>query len=106
VPSFTSLERSPSKRQKKVYLDYLQNRPGQTLAAPYSVRPRPGATVATPLKWSEVKKGLDPKQYHIKNIMKRLSKTGDIFKPVLGKGIDIEKCISKLEAYAKKRKKS
>jgi bifunctional non-homologous end joining protein LigD len=106
APSFTSLERSPSKRQKKVYLDYLQNRPGQTLAAPYSVRPRSGATVATPLKWSEVKKGLDPKQYHIKNIMKRLSKTGDIFKPVLGKGIDIEKCIGKLEAYAKKGKKS
>ncbi len=102
--SFTSLQRSPSKRQKKVYLDYLQNRTGQTLAAPYSVRPRPGATVATPLKWSEVKKGLDPKNFTIKNILKRLEKTNDIFKPVLGKGIDIEKCIHKLETYAKKKK--
>ena len=102
--AFTSLERSPSKRQKKVYLDFLQNRPGQTLAAPYSVRPRPGAPVATPLKWSEVKIGLDPKHYHIKNILMRLSKTGDIFKDVLGKGVDIGKCIRKLEAYAKKNK--
>ena len=103
VPAFTSIKRSPSKRQKKVYLDYLQNRHGQTLASPYSVRPRPGAPVATPLRWSEVKIGLDPKQYHIKNTLTRLSKTGDIFKGILGKGINIEMCISKLEAYARKK---
>ena len=47
VPDFTSLLRSPKKRQKKVYLDFLQNKAGQTLAAPYSIRPRPGATVST-----------------------------------------------------------
>ncbi len=104
VRAFTSLERSPSKRQKKVYLDFLQNRPGQTLAAPYSVRPRLGAPVATPLKWEEVKIGLDPKNYTIKNTLERLGKIGDIFKDVLGKGIDIGKCISKLEAYSKKKK--
>ena len=101
---FTSLKRSPSKRQKKVYLDYLQNRPGQTLAAPYSIRPRPGATVATPLKWGEVKKGLNPKDFTIKNTLRRIGKNGDLFKNVLGKGIDLTKCISKLEAYAKKKK--
>jgi len=101
---FTSLKRSPSKRQKKVYLDYLQNRPGQTLAAPYSVRPRPGAPVATPLKWEEVKKGLNPKDFTIKNTLKRIEKKGDLFKNVLGKGIDLGKCISKLETYAKKKK--
>ena len=44
LPKSTSLERSPAKRQRRVYLDYLQNRRGQTLAAPYSVRPAPGAT--------------------------------------------------------------
>ena len=43
LPDLISLERSPQKRQKKVYLDYLQNRFGQTTAAPYSVRPRPEA---------------------------------------------------------------
>ena len=103
VPGFTSLKRSPSKRQKKVYLDYLQNRPGQTLAAPYSIRPRPGAPVATPLKWEEVKIGLDPNRFTIKNTLERLKENGDIFKNVLGKGIDIAKCISKLEAFAKKK---
>lgn len=96
IPEFTSLERSPKKRQGKVYLDYLQNRGGQTLAAPYSVRPKPGATVATPLLWEEVKVGLSPSQFTIKNIQKRLKEKGDLFKPVLGAGINIEKCIKKL----------
>ena len=49
IPAFTSLERSPAKRKKKIYLDYLQNRTIQTIAAPYSLRPKPGATVSTPL---------------------------------------------------------
>lgn len=97
IPSFTSIERSPSKRQKKVYLDYLQNRKGQTLAAPYSARPKPGATVATPLEWKEVKIGLDPGDFTIRTIFKRLEKKGDMFKPVLGKGVNIEKCIKNLE---------
>ncbi|HSD63547.1 MAG TPA: DNA ligase D [Ignavibacteriaceae bacterium] len=97
VPKITSLERSPSKRNKKVYLDFLQNRKGQTLAAPYSIRPRPGAPVSTPLVWSEVKPGLDPSDFNIKNIFKRLYKKGDLFKQVLGPGIDINKCINNLQ---------
>ncbi|HSD64596.1 MAG TPA: hypothetical protein VLB50_12380, partial [Ignavibacteriaceae bacterium] len=97
VPKITSLERSPSKRNKKVYLDFLQNRKGQTLAAPYSIRPRPGAPVSTPLLWSEVKAGLDPSNFNIKNIFKRLDKKGDLFKQVLGPGIDINKCINNLQ---------
>jgi bifunctional non-homologous end joining protein LigD len=97
IPKITSLERSPSKRKKKVYLDYLQNRRGQTLAAPYSIRPKPGATVAAPLEWDEVKKGLSPKDFTIDTIHKRLAKKGDIFKNILGKGIDIKKSLSKLE---------
>jgi len=97
LPQITSLERSPSKRPKKVYLDYLQNRKGQTLAAPYSVRPRPGAPVSTPLDWTEVKTGLNPVDYNIKTIFKRLERKGDIFKKVLGKSIDIKKCLAKLQ---------
>ena len=58
VPGFTSLKRSPSKRQKKVYLDYLQNRPGQTLAAPYSIRPRKGAPVCSVNNQDEKLEGL------------------------------------------------
>ena len=86
IPEITSLERSPSKRKKKVYLDYLQNRKGQTLAAPYSVRPRPRAPVATPLEWKEVKQGLNPVDFNMKNIFGRLEKKGDLFKPDAGGG--------------------
>jgi bifunctional non-homologous end joining protein LigD len=97
LPKITSIERMPKKRQGKVYLDFLQNRKGQTLAAPYSVRPKEGATVSTPLKWSEVKKGLNPKKFTIKNTVSRIKKTGDLWKPVLGSGADLEKALSKLE---------
>jgi bifunctional non-homologous end joining protein LigD len=89
-PDLTSLERSPSKRQEKVYLDYLQNNFGQTIVAPYSIRPLPGAPVSTPLKWSEVKAGLNPIDFTIKNAPKRFKKVGDLFKLVLGKGINLQ----------------
>lgn len=95
LPKITSLERSPHKRQKKVYLDYLQNRFAQTVAAPYSVRPRPGAPVSTPLEWSEVKVGLNPLDFNLKTAISRFKKTGDLFKPVLGKGVDLESIIKK-----------
>lgn len=97
LPSLTSTERNPSKRQGRVYLDYLQNARGATLVAPYSVRPRHEATVATPLKWSEVKKGLNPKKFTIKTIFKRLKIVGDLFKPVLGRGVNLEKGLSKIK---------
>ncbi len=97
LPAITSLERSPSKRKHKVYLDYLQNRKGQTLAAPYSVRPRPGAPVATPLDWSEVKTGLRPTDFNIDNIFGRLEQKGDIFQKILAGGINIQKCIENLQ---------
>jgi len=96
--AYTSLERSPTRRQKRVYLDYLQNRFGQTLAAPYSTRPRRGATVFAPLRWEEIRPGLDPSSFTLATIGKRLEKHGDLFKGVLGAGINIEKCIKNLEA--------
>lgn len=96
LPDSTSVLRQPARRQKKVYLDYLQNSRGQTLAAAYSVRPYPGATVSTPLKWSEVTRRLDPSRFTIKTVPKRLDKVGDLWKPVLGKGIDLEACVKRL----------
>ncbi len=97
LKDFTTLERNLQKRgNKHIYMDYLQNRRGQTIASVYSVRPKPGATVSTPLLWEEVKKGLSPQQFTIHNSLQRAKKTGDIFKGVLGKGIDIEKCLERL----------
>ena len=78
-----------------MYIDFLQNRPQATLAAPYSVRPKPGATVSMPLHWEEVKKGLKMADFTIKNAIARMRNEGDIFKPVLGKGIDLEKVVAK-----------
>jgi bifunctional non-homologous end joining protein LigD len=94
IPSYTSLERMIAARKGKMYLDFLQNRPGATIAGPYSLRPKPGATVSMPLDWDEVKPGLKMKDFHIFNAVDRLKETGDLFKGVLGKGIDLEKAIA------------
>lgn len=102
LPDITSLERSPKKRTKLIYLDYLQNRIGQTLAAPYSVRPWPGATVSTPLEWREVHKNLDPNKFTIYNTAKRLKVKGDLWKPVIGKGVNLSTAIKKLQKLLSK----
>jgi bifunctional non-homologous end joining protein LigD len=71
-----TIVRHVTKRGDKVYLDYLQNRHGQTIVAPFSVRPLPGATVSMPLVWDEVASGLDPRDYTIKNAMVRMERLG------------------------------
>lgn len=96
VPAITSLERMPKKRKNKIYLDYLQNRMGQTLAAPYCIRPRAGATVSTPLEWKEVKKGLDPNSFNIKTIFKRLEEKGDLFISSLSGEVNIQESLQRL----------
>ena len=93
LPEITSIERLTKARKNKLYVDFLQNRPKATLAAPYSLRPKPGATVSMPLYWEEVKKGLSMKDFTIENAMDRIKTVGDIFKPVLGKGIDLNKIL-------------
>ncbi len=93
LPKFTTIERMTSNRNGKMYIDFLQNRPQATLAAPYSVRPKPGATVSMPLHWEEVKKGLKMSDFTLYNAMDRLKEVGDIFKPVIGKGISLNKIV-------------
>ena len=97
LPKFTSIERPTSLRKGRIYIDFLQNRPQATLATAYSVRPKPGATVSTPLHWEEVKKGLTMKDHTILNVPARLREQGDIFKPVIGKGINMNQAIRSLE---------
>lgn len=97
LPDSTTLERALQKRDKnKIYLDYLQNRRGQTLASVYSLRPKNGAPVSMPLEWSELKSGLKPTDFNIENALDRVKKNGDLFKPVLGKGIDMLKALELL----------
>ena len=94
LPSFTSIERIVKDRKGKMYIDFLQNRPQATVCAPYSLRPKPGATVSMPLHWNEVKKGLKMRDFTIENAMERIKSEGDIFKPVLGKGVNLTKVIN------------
>jgi bifunctional non-homologous end joining protein LigD len=96
LPKTTTVERALNKRNGRIYLDYLQNKRGQTLASVYSLRPKPGATVSTPLQWKEVKPGLTPAQFNIFNVMERLEKQGDLFAGVLREQINLSKCIKNL----------
>ncbi len=98
LPDLTSIVRNPAKRKGKIYLDFLQNREIQTAAAPYSLRPKRGMPVSTPLHWDEVKKGLTSTTYHINNIFDRVKTEGDLFKPVLGKGINLANVLKKLSS--------
>ncbi|WP_298712333.1 DNA ligase D [Chitinophaga sp.] len=102
LPGYTSIERMTRNRKGKLYIDYLQNRPKATLAAPYSLRPRPGAPVSMPLHWEEVKPGLKITDFNIHNAMDRIKSEGDLFKPVLGKGVDLQKMLRRLERDSKK----
>ena len=61
-------------RKGKVYIDYLQLGHGKTIAAPYAVRPNPGAPVSTPIRFAELMPELDPESFTIKNIVARMAK--------------------------------
>lgn len=94
IPESTSIERVVKNRKGKMYIDFLQNRPQATVSAPYSLRPKPGATVSMPLHWDEVKKGLKMTDFTIFNTLDRVKSEGDLFKPVLGKGINLKKVMA------------
>lgn len=96
LPKTTSLLRNPAKRRDKIYLDFLQNRAIQTICAPYSVRPRPGATVSAPLHWDEVRRGLAVQQFTLKNMQDRIRSEGDLFSGVLAGGIDLNDVLKTL----------
>jgi bifunctional non-homologous end joining protein LigD len=98
-PDLTSLERSPARRRGRVYLDYLQNRQGATMAAPYAVRPQPGAPVSTPLEWREVAAGLDPGEFNIRTVPERLARKGDPWRDLFTKRLDLKAALRKFERW-------
>ncbi|HKN68712.1 MAG TPA: DNA ligase D [Gemmatimonadaceae bacterium] len=92
-----TIVRHVTKRGDKVYLDYLQNRHGQTIVAPFSVRPLPGATVSMPLQWDEVVDGLDPRDYTIKNTLERMERLAtDPCREVLDQKPDLQAVLQRL----------
>src|SRR5687768_9938676 len=97
LSSIATITRHVTRRGDKVYLDYLQNRHGQTIVAPFSVRPLPGATISMPLTWDEVDESLDPRAFTIKNGVERLEKLGsDPVAPVLEVKPDLARILDRL----------
>jgi bifunctional non-homologous end joining protein LigD len=98
-PDLFTTPRAVSRRKKaKVYFDYLQISSAKTIAAPYVLRAHPGAPVSAPLDWSEVKPGLEPEQFNIRNAMDRFHRTGDLFEPVLTKPQRLEPALERVAA--------
>ena len=99
LSDIATITRHVTKRGDKVYLDYLQNRTGQTIVAPFSVRPLPGATVSMPLRWDEVNDSLDPRNYTIRTALERMERLGaDPVRPVLDDMPDLGAVLARLSA--------
>ncbi|MEN6559774.1 MAG: DNA ligase D [Acidobacteriota bacterium] len=98
-PDLTSLERSPGKRRGRIYLDYLQNRKGATMAAPYALRPVPGATVSTPLDWREVTARLDPAAFDIRTVPERAARRRDPWRDFFKDRVDLAKALKRIERW-------
>jgi bifunctional non-homologous end joining protein LigD len=85
-PAIITAEYRVAKRPRgRVLVDYNQNAWGRTLASIYSVRPRPEATVSTPVTWREVERGIRIEDFTVFNVPARVSKLGDLWRPLLGK---------------------
>ncbi|MGQ0678854.1 MAG: non-homologous end-joining DNA ligase [Actinomycetota bacterium] len=95
-PERVSMEASKAKRAGKVYVDVGQNAKGQTLVAPYSVRPYPGAPVSTPLAWSELDGEFYPEQFRIATLFERIEKVGDLFADALRIKQDLHPALERL----------
>ena len=96
LPKITSLERMPNKRIGKVYLDFLQNGKGKTMACAYSLRPREGATASAPLEWDELDSKFDLKNYNIKTLPQRVKEKGDLWANFFNDAIDLKAILDKI----------
>ncbi|MCC6317540.1 MAG: DNA ligase D [Gemmatimonadaceae bacterium] len=93
----TTITRHVTRRGDKVYLDYLQNRHGQLIVSPFSVRPLPGATVSMPLTWDEVNQDLDPRRYTIRTAVDRMTTLGaDPVRAVIDQKVDLAAVMTRL----------
>ncbi len=103
LPEISTVERVVEERAGKVYIDFGQNRKGQTVVPPYVVRPVRGATVSTPLAWDELEQDLALSRFTIQSVPERLARLGEIFRPVLTQPQDLGPAVLKLEQYLRER---
>jgi bifunctional non-homologous end joining protein LigD len=103
LPDISTTARALAARGGKVYIDYLQNGHGKTIAGPFSARPVPGATCSAPLSWSEVNAKLDPKNYTLKSLPERMKKLKkDPLAPVLTLEPDLQRALARLTERVRK----
>lgn len=100
-PTMATTNRNPNARGGRVYLDWGQNAHGQLLVAPYSVRPVAGAPVSMPLTWDEVTPDLDPKRFHLRNALDRITTRIDPVLDVLETRPDLQAALTALDQYAR-----
>jgi bifunctional non-homologous end joining protein LigD len=98
LPEIATLARPVAARGGKVYVDWLQNGRGKLIAAPLSVRPRPGAPVSMPIPWSKVTRRLDPGRFTIRTAPGLLRRGGDPCRGVLDERIEVARLLTALEA--------
>jgi bifunctional non-homologous end joining protein LigD len=99
-PDIATTARNIAARKGRVYLDYLQNRHGQLLVSPYSVRPLPGAPVSAPLTWEEVTQRLTPQRFTVLNLPARLERRSeDPVLPVLETRPDLIATLGSLSRF-------
>ena len=96
-PDIATLARPANAREGKVNVDFLQNGQGRTIAAPFSVRPLPGAPVSCPLRWPDVAAALDPGRFTIRAVPRRFETTGDPMAPVRSGRIDMAAALARIE---------
>jgi bifunctional non-homologous end joining protein LigD len=93
-PKVATITRAVRARGKKVYIDYLQNIEGKSLACAYSARASDFAGASTPLTWDEIDTGVDPRDFTIRTLPDRLAQVGDLWGPLLkDKGVDLRKLL-------------
>ncbi len=96
IPEEATITRPVAARGQRVYVDYLQNGRGKLIAAPFSVRPRPGAPVSMPLRWSQVTARLDPARFTLRTALPALRRGGDPCAGALGPGVDVSALLAAL----------
>lgn len=103
LPKTTTMVRKLNKREGKIYLDYLQNVRGQTLVAPYSIRPKKGAPISAPILWKDIFDGnLNSDKYNIKNSIEHIKDIANFYEETLTKKQNIEKAYNILQKIIQK----
>jgi DNA ligase D-like protein (predicted polymerase) len=98
LPNETTQESEREKRRGRIFLDTNQGHVGKTLVLPYSLRGTDGATVSTPLRWSEVTPSLDPRAFCLRTLRARLEREGDLAQPLQHGKTEVEPLLARLEA--------